>query len=97
MAGYRLTRAAEQDLRDIYRIGVEHFGRDAAERYLGGLADAFEIIAENPRLARERTEYRPPVRMHRHGSHIVVYVIEPVGVLIVRVRHGRENWHDEPF
>ena len=43
-------------------------------------------------MARERTEISPPVRIHPSGSHVIVYLIEEAeNILIVRVRHGRED------
>ena len=35
----------------------------------------------------------PPVRVHRYQSHLIIYEIaEDDMVLILRVRHGREDW-----
>ena len=93
MARYRLTRKAAQDVRAIYRRGVELFGDRQAERYHRSLKATFELIADNPRLARLRADINPPVRVHPHGAHLIVYLAEKNGdVLIVRVYHGRENW-----
>jgi toxin ParE1/3/4 len=37
------------------------------------------------------------VRVHPCGSHIIIYTVNKAGgVLIVRVRHGREDWADPP-
>jgi toxin ParE1/3/4 len=61
------------------------------------LRRTFDLLAENPRLARERTELSPPVRVHPCGAHVVIYTVEDDGtVLIVRVRHGREDWAGSP-
>jgi toxin ParE1/3/4 len=91
--GYRLTRRAAADIRHIYAEGLRLFGSAQAERYHARLARVFDLLADNPELARERTELSPPVRIHPCGSHLVVYVIEADGgILIVRVRHRREDW-----
>ncbi len=51
------------------------------------------VIAASPQIARERNELSPPARIHPCGSHVIVYVTEPDGdVLVVRVRHAREDW-----
>lgn len=94
---YRLTRKAEEDLVSIYVEGVRSFGVSQAERYHGELERVFEMLAENPLLARERSELSPPVRIHPHGAHVIVYLPEGGGgVLIVRVRHAHEDWARGP-
>lgn len=96
MPGYRLSRRAEKDLIEIYVSGVQAFGLDQAETYQDGLEAAFDLIARYPEIARERRELDPPVRVHRYRSHLVIYLAGPGGVLIVRVRHGREDWEISP-
>lgn len=92
---YRLTRQAAEDVRRIYRRGVETFGEAQAEAYHIHLEHVFSLIAENPRMARERLEITPPVRAHATGSHLVIYSVEPSGnVLIVAVPNAREDWQD---
>lgn len=71
--GYRTTRRADQDTIDIYARGAADFGADRAERYHQGLLAAFDLLAENPHMARERTEFSPPVRLHPHEAHLIVY------------------------
>jgi toxin ParE1/3/4 len=90
--GHRLTRAAEQDVVNTYIQGAAAFGIDQAERYHAGLVATFELLADNPRLAREREEFQPPVRLHPYGAHMIVYVIETGGILIVRLLHDRQDW-----
>jgi len=95
---FRLTHKAEDDLVDIAEQGYRLFGVNQAERYHEELFDLFQLLAENPRIARERHELSRPVRIHPFKAHIVVYLVqENDDVLIVRVRHGRENWATEPI
>lgn len=94
---YRLTPKAAADIRHIYVEGARLFGPAQAERYHAELQQTFEILAENPALARERAELSPPVRIHPCGSHIIIYRVEyDGGVLIVRARHGLEHWMETP-
>ena len=91
--GYTLSKKAEEDIVRLYLEGAEMFGAQQAERYHAGLERVFRFLSDHPEAAREREEIDPPVRVHRYGSHIVVYVVqEAANVLIVRVRHGREDW-----
>ncbi|GJE77642.1 type II toxin-antitoxin system RelE/ParE family toxin [Methylorubrum suomiense] len=70
---YRTTEAADRDIAGLYADGEAQFGTPQAERYQDGLFDLFDLLADNPRLARERPEFTPPVRIHPYGAHLVVY------------------------
>jgi toxin ParE1/3/4 len=90
---YRLSFAASDDILHIFLEGLDRFGPPQADEYHEGLASAFGFLAEYPRAARLRDEIDPPVRVHRYKSHMIVYDIgEDDTVLILRVRHGREDW-----
>ncbi len=93
---YRFTRRAAADLQHIFIEGVTQFGLAQAERYHKRLRHVFELLAGNPEMARERPELSPPARVHPCGSHIIIYVVDDRGVLVVRVRHGREDWLETP-
>lgn len=89
---YKTTRKADQDLIEIYVRGVEDFGTVQAEQYAEGLFSTFDLLAENPHMARERVELDPPMRLHPHHSHMIVYTLRDGSVLIVRILHGRQDW-----
>lgn len=94
---YRLTRVAEDDIIRIYLDGARLFGPEQAERYHHELESVFDLIGHNPKLARQRHEITPPVRIHPHRSHLIVYLDdEHGGVLILRVRHSHEDWESDP-
>ncbi len=81
----RFTTQADADIIDCYIYGLSNFGQGQADAYEQDLRHAIEIIADNPRLAAERPEYRPPVRIHHHAKHYVIYLIEDEHILVVRV------------
>lgn len=89
---YKATRQADQDIIDIYLRGVAEFGIDQAERYHQGMVSVFELLAENPRLARERPEFDPPVRLHPYQAHMIAYITRDDGILIIRILHRRQAW-----
>ena len=93
---YRLSDKASSDLDKIYIEGAWQFGEKQADRYSLELERIFDLIGTNPKLARERTEFRKPVRVQSHKSHVIVYEIELDGVLIIRVRHAHEDWMNDP-
>lgn len=95
---FRLTTAARDDLIHIYVESARLFGTAQAEKYHDGLDRIFGLLADNPHLARERSELNPPVRIHPSGSHVVVYRIEDAGgILIIRIRHSLEDWAGNPI
>ncbi|WP_282611308.1 type II toxin-antitoxin system RelE/ParE family toxin [Pelagibius sp. Alg239-R121] len=95
---YRLSQKADDDLVEIYIDGVREWGVSQAEKYHAELKHVFEILSGNPELARERAEITPPVRIHPHGSHVIVYVIDDHrDVFVIRVRSSREDWVSDPI
>jgi len=51
----------------------------------------FDLLSEEPKIARLRDKFRPPVRIHPYGSHVVVYETMETGIAIIRVLHNRRN------
>ncbi|MEP1577196.1 type II toxin-antitoxin system RelE/ParE family toxin [Roseibium album] len=95
---YQLTGKAEEDVISIYLEGLKTFGEAQSERYHLELEGVFETIGHSPYLARERQDLCPPMRVHPHGSHINIYQVDAAkNVLIVRVRHAREDWVAAPI
>ena len=68
------------------------FGPAQAERYQDGQFDVFRLLAANPKMARERQEFAPPMRLHPYHAHVIVYLEDGAGILIVRLLHGRQDW-----
>lgn len=88
---YDLSFEAENDVIEAYVYGFENFGEAQAETYGQGLKECFELIAAHPRLGREHTEFTPPVRIHHHASHYIVYDIRGDDVFIIRVLPDRAD------
>ena len=74
--GYRFSKPAEQDIIDIYLQSEEMFGASQADRYLTGLYETLDFLAENPKAARERTELVRSVRVHPYKAHVILYRID---------------------
>jgi toxin ParE1/3/4 len=94
--GYRLTSEAEEDILAITEMGLHLFGESRARQYNRDLFRLLDLIAANPRMARERAELSPPARILPFKAHLVMYVIdENDDGIIARIRHGHENWIDD--
>ncbi|QKW98402.1 type II toxin-antitoxin system RelE/ParE family toxin [Agrobacterium sp. CGMCC 11546] len=95
--GFRLSLLAEEDVIRIAEEGILIFGAKQAQKYHQELFAIFELISCSPRMARERDELSPPLRIQRFKAHLVVYSVDADDeVFIVRVRHGHEDWVNEP-
>lgn len=89
---YRLAPRAFDDLEDIWRYTAETWSVAQADLYTDGLTRVFETIAALPTLARERTEFDPPVRIHAHEGHLIVYTLSDDNLIILRLLGGRQDW-----
>lgn len=93
---YRLTRKAAEDIGEVYLQGLRQFGPRQADAYHVLLEKTFRFLAENPLAARERSELSPDIRIHPVQSHIVIYRVDDDGdLLIIRIRHGHEDWAEK--
>lgn len=94
---FSLSVEAEEDIIAIAEQGVRMFASAQARRYHDELFAVLDLLAANPRIAREREEILPPVRIHPFKAHLVVYRIEENGaIFVVRIRHGHEDWAGDP-
>lgn len=93
---YRFSRLAQTDLQVVYAEGIRLFGPIQAGLYLTGLERAVEFVAQFPQTNRPRETSEGPIRIHRFNAHIIIYQISVDDlVLILRIRHGREDWRAE--
>ena len=90
---YRLTPRALDDLEFIWRHTAETWSVNRADAYTDELTRVFETLAAFPILARERKEFNPPVRIHVHESHLIIYLFTDKEVVIVRLLGGRQDWY----
>ena len=89
MARFRVSRKARTDIMDIGRHTQHIWGKDQRRIYLAGLEAEFRLLAESPNLAPERPEFSPRVHLFPYQQHIIVYLPDGDGILIIRVLHHR--------
>ncbi|MEM9128234.1 MAG: type II toxin-antitoxin system RelE/ParE family toxin [Pseudomonadota bacterium] len=97
MSKFRVSAKAQDDIRSIAIYTQETWGVEQRRKYLNGMNAAFERLADMPLMAPERQDIDPPVRIYRYQQHLVVYLLDETGILIVRVRHQSEDWLDDPL
>lgn len=88
---YLLSPAAQADLADAARYGDATFGLAETDRYFAELDQVMQLLAEFPLMARERPEFDPPVRIHHHGRHYVVYRALKAHVRVLRILSDRSD------
>jgi toxin ParE1/3/4 len=89
---YQLSKAAAQDLEDIYLYGFMQFGEAQADRYAALLEDRIELLCKNPLLGRIDTAITPAIRRFECESHVIFYDLSATQLLIVRILHGATDY-----
>lgn len=90
---YSLTSKAGEDIVGIFIAGANQFGIDQAEEYHTSVYKVFELLSKNTELGQQRFVINPPVRIYPYRSHLIVYIVNNSQILIIRVRHQREDWY----
>ena len=94
VAEYRLSPAAQRDLDAIWDHTALTWSIAQADAYVRTIVGDLDRLLLNPEVSRERREFRPPVRIRRSGSHLIIYRIEPGWLSVFRIVHARQNWAD---
>lgn len=55
------------------------------------MVDLFDLLSERPEIAHLRREFKPAVRIHICGSHIVIFETVETGIAVIRVLHQRQD------
>lgn len=97
MHRFRLTPRAEADLDGIADYTLREHGDRQCALYLGELEARFARLREVPVLERACDRIRPGLRSQRQGRHVVFYLHEGDGVLIVRILHERMAHEEHDF
>lgn len=95
MTSWRLSEEADEDLVAIFIQGCDLFGPRQADLYVDEIWATFPKLAKHPEMARLRTEFEPPFRIFRFKAHLIFYDQDADGLLILRIRHGHEDWRSD--
>lgn len=83
----RYSATAELDLDEIANYTQQQWGDVQADRYLNALEITCESLADTPQMGRECDWVRPGLRRMEQGSHVIFFVEEDKGILVVRILH----------
>ena len=99
MSAYSVARLAVSDLKSILLYTMKNWGSAQAIQYKQELQNGFQLLADNQSLGRSCDSIHPGLRRFEIGKHVVFYIPEPSGVLIVRVLYQQmipASFHFEP-
>ncbi|MCD6526958.1 MAG: type II toxin-antitoxin system RelE/ParE family toxin [Desulfuromonas sp.] len=74
MQPYKLSTAAENDLRDVARYTLDTWGKKALEQYRKGLKDTFQSIAKDEMPKRVFSTAFPDLLVSKYRYHYIFYL-----------------------
>lgn len=84
------TRTSLNDLDAIWeRIAEENPRR--ASQYIKKIEAKLKILSDNPLMGKRRWDLADTLRQFPVGSHLILYMPIEDGIMVVRVRHQRED------
>ena len=87
MPSYRITPRAFEDLKNIGRYTLRHWGKKQRDIYLRALDARFAWLAQNANAGRSRDEVANGYRSFPHESHVVFYLVRDSGIDIIGIPH----------
>lgn len=91
---YQLTRAADNDLSEIWHNTRKRWGNRQADKYLTELETCFIELGKHPESGRERPEIRKGYRSIPKNKHTIFYRQHHNYIQIIRVLHQRMEIND---
>jgi toxin ParE1/3/4 len=88
MIRYRLSRAAQADLREIRAYTKTTWGETQAREYLSGLRSGLERLADATVIGKTRDDIAQGLRSFPLARHVVFYREYSDGIEVVRVFHA---------
>lgn len=89
MPQYRFSHRAYSDLQDINSYTLENWGQEQALTYIDGLELAAKSLASTPKVGKSCDDLRRGLRSYPYQGHILYFMEEKKGVVIIRVLHKR--------
>jgi plasmid stabilization system protein ParE len=91
MNRYVLSVAAEFDFDEIWEY-IAQDNLDAADRWIGKLFDAFQLLAQTPAIGHKREDLTPfPVLFWPVGAYLILYRVQKSRIEIVAVTQGARD------
>lgn len=88
---YQISRAAKQDIENIWHYTLEKWSLEQADHYFNLILDEIEYVAEHPESGKDYSKFRAGYFRSQVKSHFIFYRINPEAeeIEIIRVLHQR--------
>jgi toxin ParE1/3/4 len=88
---YTKSKRADRDLKSIIIRGMTDFGEAQTDKYIAGLHDKMQLLAERPDIGREYVHSRTQLTYlcFPHESHMIYYRKRKDDIFITRILHVR--------
>ena len=89
MQGYRLSKEAQDDLKEIKNHSRMVWGNKQTQEYLSEIKNCLEKLIISPELGKMRNEITDGVRSFGVGRHIIFYRLGKTEIEVARILHKR--------
>lgn len=87
MSRYEFTEQGERDLENIIDYTVTKWGRPQADKYIDGLEQLTQKLADQPDIGTGRSDLYAGLLSFPYTSHVLYFVKQPHGITVIRVLH----------
>ncbi len=84
---YTKSKKTDQDIKRITKRSISDFGEQQTDKYLYGLEQCLQLLADNPNLGRTCDELRQGYQRHEYESHIIFYRKRKNDIFIATIIH----------
>ncbi len=92
MAGnYTKSKRTDQDIKQIAKRSIKDFGELQTDKYLDGLEETLQLLADNPSLGRSCDYLRKGYQRHEYQSHIIFYRKRKSDIFVARIIHKNRD------
>lgn len=89
MQGYRLSKEAQNDLKEIKNYSRMAWGDRQTKDYLSEIKSCLEKLVISPELGITRDEIIAGLRSLGVGRHVIFYRLGKTQIEVARILHGR--------
>ncbi len=91
-SSYTKSKKTDQDIKHITKRSIHDFGEQQTDKYLSGLEEYLQLLADNPNLGHVYTssnEIKIEYYYYRYVSHVIYYRQRKQDIFIVRILHKK--------
>jgi len=91
-SSYTKSKRTDQDIKNITKQSIYDFDEQQTDKYLSGLEESLQLLANNPNLGLTYTssnQTKIEYYYHRYVSHMIYYKQRERDIFIVRILHKK--------